>query len=102
MLKFLEGENIISLAKQNMESLLFYRGKGCKECNHEGYKGRIGIYEVLEVTPEISNLIIKNATDTELKEVAKKQNMLTMLEDGFIKAKQGITTIEEVLRVTKE
>lgn len=100
--KTLEREKIISLEKQNMESLLFYRGKGCKECNHEGYKGRIGIYEVLQVTPDVSNLIIRKATDTELKEAAKKQDMLTMLEDGFIKAKQGVTTIEEVLRVTKE
>ncbi len=98
----LEREKIISLNKQSMESLLFYRGKGCKECNHDGYKGRMGIYEVLEVTPDVSDLIIRKATDTELKAAARKQNMITILEDGFIKAKQGITTIEEVLRVSKE
>lgn len=102
VMKTLEREKIISLEKQSMESLLFYRGKGCKECNFEGYKGRIGIYEVLEVNEDVSKMIIRKANADELKVAAKGQNMITMLEDGFMKAKQGVTTIEEVLRVTKE
>ena len=102
LIKALEREKIISLEKQSIEKLLFYRGKGCKACNQEGYKGRMGIYEVLEITPEISNLLVKKASAEELKDVAKKQNMITILEDGFIKAKNGVTTIEEILRVTKE
>lgn len=102
LLKTLEREKIVSLEKQNLEKLLFYRGKGCKACNQDGYKGRMGIYEVLEITPEISNLLTKKASTEELKEAGKKQNMVTILEDGFIKAKNGITTIEEILRVTKE
>jgi len=98
----LEREGAIISAKAPIESLLFYRGKGCKQCNHEGYKGRIGIYEILEVTHDIADLILNKGTTEDLRRAAQKQGMLTMAEDGFIKAKYGITTIEEVLRVTKE
>ncbi len=87
---------------QDFSSLLFFRGNGCKYCRNEGYKGRTGIYEILEITKEIGELIMQRATTDNLREATKKQQMLTMLEDGFIKAKEGITTIEEVLRVTKE
>ncbi len=102
LLKTLEKERAILDAKKGLESLLFYRGKGCKKCNNTGYKGRIGIYEVLENTEEISKLILKKASASEIKKQALANGMLTMVEDGFIKAKNGITTIEEVLRVTKE
>lgn len=98
----LEREGAIVSAKAPIESLLFYRGKGCKQCNHEGYKGRIGIYEILEVTHDIADLILNKGTTEDLRRAAQKQGMLTMAEDGFVKAKYGITTIEEVLRVTKE
>jgi type IV pilus assembly protein PilB len=102
ILKTLEREGAIMSAATPIESLLFYRGKGCKQCNHEGYKGRIGIYEILEVTHEVADLILNKGTTEDLRRAAQKQGMLTMAEDGFIKAKYGITTIEEVLRVTKE
>lgn len=102
ILHTLEREGAIISAKAPIESLLFYRGKGCKQCNHEGYKGRIGIYEILEVTHDIADLILNKGTTEDLRRAAQKQGMLTMAEDGFIKAKYGITTIEEVLRVTKE
>lgn len=102
ILNTLEREGAIISASTSIESLLFYRGKGCKQCNHEGYKGRIGIYEVLEITHEIADLILNKCTTEDLRLAAQKQGMLTMAEDGFIKAKYGITTIEEVLRVTKE
>lgn len=102
ILEKMEKHKIISDAKKGLESLLFYRGKGCKKCNNTGYKGRIGIYEVLEINEGISNLILKNADASELKKEVEKQGMLSMAEDGFIKAKGGITSIEEVMRVTKE
>ncbi len=98
----MEREKIIAAGKQSITSLLFYRGQGCRECNQEGYRGRIGVYEVLEVTPQIAALITANATAAQLREAAVKQPMLNMLQDGFIKAKNGVTTIEEVLRVTLE
>lgn len=102
ILAVLEREGAIASTKQSFESLLFYRGRGCHQCNDTGYKGRIGIYETLEVTPSLSELILRNASTEEIRTAAKNQDMLTMLHDGFLKAKAGITAIEEILRVTKE
>ncbi len=101
LISMLEKEGLIS-PKQAKTSLLFYRGKGCKKCGNSGYKGRMGIYEVLEVTPKIQEAILRSANANQIYEVAKSEGMLTIMEDGFIKAKSGITTIEEILRVTKE
>jgi type IV pilus assembly protein PilB len=100
ILETLKREKVIS--EKNLKSLLFYKGKGCKKCNNEGYKGRVGIYEVLEITPEIIDVINEGATAEAIYKIAKKQGLLTIIEDGFIKAKNSVTTIEEVLRVTKE
>ncbi len=100
ILKILKQRKIIH-SKTNWSNIEFYKAKPSKECP-EGYKGRIGIHEVLEVTESIKELIVKRATSDEITEQAKKQGMITMLEDGFIKAAQGITSIEEILRVTKE
>jgi len=102
ILKTLTERKVIIKNSKDLKSLLFYKGKGCEKCNKTGYKGRIGIYETLEITPEISALIVKKASSKELMEQAEKQGMLTMMEDGFMKAKNGITTLEEVIRVTKE
>lgn len=100
--KILEEQGIILSAKVPIESLLFYKGKGCKQCNNSGYKGRIGIFEVLEVNKEVSQMIVNKATTMELFTYAKEHGMLSMLQDGFIKAKNGMTTIEEVIRATQE
>lgn len=102
ILEKMEKEKAITGAKKGLESLLFYRGKGCKRCNNQGYKGRIGIYETLEITEKVSDLILKKATVHEIKQAAEEQGMLTIVEDGFIKARNGITSIEEIMRVTKE
>ncbi len=102
ILETLQKEKTIVDAKKGLESLLFYRGKGCKQCNNNGYKGRIGIYETLEITDKISDMILRKASRAELKKQAIEQGMLTIVEDGFIKAKNGITSIEEIMRVTKE
>ena len=102
ILKTMEKTKSIIDAKKGLKSILFYRGKGCKRCNNTGYKGRIGIYEVLENNEKISSLMLKNASAGELKKQTIEDGILTMVEDGFIKAKNGITTIEEIMRVTKE
>ena len=81
---------------------VFYYGKGCKECGNIGYKGRIGIHEVLEITDAIRDAIMKRFNSEKIKEIAKLEGMITMLEDGFDKALKGITTIEEILRVIHE
>lgn len=90
------------LPGQKVEELLFYRGRGCKQCNDEGYKGRMGIYEVLEMDEDLAKVILENGTAEDLRRVAIAHGMLTMIQDGFLKAKAGVTTIEEILRVTKE
>lgn len=90
------------LPKQKVEDLLFYRGRGCKACNMEGYKGRMGIYEALDMSEQLSKIIMENGTADTLRKVAIAEGMLTMIQDGFLKAKAGVTSIEEVLRVTKE
>jgi type IV pilus assembly protein PilB len=87
--------------KQDLTDVVLSRPKGCRKCN-EGYKGRSGIYEIMEVTPAISDLIQKRADATELQKEALKQGMITVLEHGFIKAIRGVTTLEEILRVTQE
>ncbi|MFH1029765.1 MAG: GspE/PulE family protein [bacterium] len=102
LLKRLEEEGSLSGKQQTLDSILFYRGRGCKQCNDEGFKGRMGIYEIVEITKNIASLIAKNVTKEELYEAARKEGMVSIFEDGFIKAKNGITTIEEVVRVTKE
>lgn len=94
-------ENKIIKNIQKFEDITFYKPKPSKECP-DGYKGRVGIYEVLEATSSIKNLITSQATSDIFEERARKEGMVTMAEDGIIKAAQGITTLEEVLRVTRE
>jgi type IV pilus assembly protein PilB len=100
ILKILREEKLAKPG-QPITKIPFYRPKPTKECP-DGYKGRIGIFEVLPVTQTIKELIVKEATADEIEEQAKKEGMRTMVEDGFVKAAQGITTIEEVLRVIIE
>jgi len=82
--------------------LRIYQGKGCPVCHNSGYSGRIGVFEVLEVTEAIKELIAAKADADVLSKKAIQEGMSTMLEDGLQKVAHGITTIEEVLRVTKE
>ncbi len=100
ILEVLKKEKIIK-PKDTWHTIEFYRPGKSEECP-DGYKGRIGIYEVLKINEAIKQLIIKEATSDQIQEQARKDGMMTMLEDGFIKAAQGITSIEEILRVTKE
>lgn len=81
--------------------LTLYKGKGCKVCRNTGYVGRIGIFEVLEVTQEIRALIATKSDSDTIARQAVSEGMTTMLDDGLEKVKHGITTIEEIIRVTK-
>lgn len=78
----------------------FYHGRGCEDCNYSGYKGRIGIFELLIINDEIRDLILERASTMHIQRAAKKQGMQTMRDDGWQKVLAGITTMEEVLRVT--
>jgi type IV pilus assembly protein PilB len=80
--------------------LKIYKGKGCLTCNNTGYKGRIGLYEVLEVTDEIRELILIGASALELRKKAIDDGMLTLRSSGLQKIRGGVTTIEEVVRET--
>jgi type IV pilus assembly protein PilB len=87
----------IDSVKQN-----YYSGKGCQECGDKGFKGRIGIYEIIRVNEDIRTAILAKRSPSYIREIAQKQGMISMLEDGFNKITTGQTTIEEVLRVVEE
>jgi len=82
--------------------IYLYRGKGCDKCGGSGYKGRIGIFEVLIYDEKIGKLTLESAPDTEIEKVAIENGMVTLIQDGYLKAMEGITTIEEVLRVSRD
>ena len=96
------GDSPPSTTETEITHLWRANPEGCDECNHTGFKGRIGIYEVLDVSLTIQKLITANATSNDIQTEAIKEGMLTMQTDGLIKALRGITTVEEVLRVTRE
>ncbi len=100
ILEILKKEKIVK-PEDNWSTIEFYRPEKSEGCP-DGYKGRLGIYEVLKLSEEIKQLVVKEATANQIQEQAIKEGMLTMVEDGFIKAVQGITSIEEILRVAKE
>jgi type II secretory ATPase GspE/PulE/Tfp pilus assembly ATPase PilB-like protein len=100
ILDLLKEEKIIG-HKDGFDKVPFWKPNPGTETS-DGYSSRIGIHEVLKVTPTIKELIIKGATAGDIEEQAKKDGMMTMLEDGIFKAVQGVTTIEEVLRVITE
>ncbi len=90
----------VGLDPANVKRL--WRGKGCVQCQKTGYQGRIGIYELMVVDDEIRALILKNVDSSTIKNKAREKGLITMREDGAMKAVQGITTVEEVSRVTQE
>jgi len=101
------SENFIEISGQVKNSsisgeITLYKSGGCDHCDQEGYHGRIGIFEVLEVDEDIKKLISQKASVENIEKQARATGMETMLEDGIYKATQGVTSIEEVLRVTRE
>jgi type IV pilus assembly protein PilB len=93
--------NAVSKHMGNKNSITIYQGAGCKICHMTGYSGRIGVFEVLEVTKSIRDLITRRQDADIITQGAINEGMTTMLDDGLDKVLQGLTTIEEVLRVTK-
>ncbi len=89
----------LELLGRQSTTLRMYKGVGCPLCKQTGYLGRVGIFEILEVTPDIKKMIMDNANAEQIAQLAKKQGMKTMFEDGIEKVLQGVTTIEEVYRV---
>lgn len=87
---------------KDSKDLTLYKAVGCPKCNGSGYSSRTGIFEVLKMSENIARLVIRKATIAEINQQAIDEGMLTMLQDGFIKALEGVTTLEEVLRVRNE
>ncbi|HEY4502503.1 MAG TPA: GspE/PulE family protein [Candidatus Paceibacterota bacterium] len=100
VLAVLREEKIVE-KNATWKTINFYRPRPSSECP-DGFKGRIGIHEILEVTTPLRDMVMKGATAEEIEVEAKKEGMLTMIEDGIYKAARGVTTIEEVLRVVSE
>jgi type II secretory ATPase GspE/PulE/Tfp pilus assembly ATPase PilB-like protein len=84
---------------ESKKGILLYKGKGCEACGGIGYSGRIGIYELLIITPEIEELIVKRCSSAEIEKLARSKGMRSLFEDGFDKMLAGATTLEELLRV---
>lgn len=96
-----ESKKFVESAK-NWEAVTLYKAVGCDQCGGEGYRGRNGIYEVLAMDTNVRKLVTHEATTEELETEARKTGMATMVEDGFLKMVQGTTSLEEVMRATKE
>ena len=97
-------EELIVLKKGKLESKKnkIYKGSGCSNCIHTGYKGRLGIFELMLIDDHIRELVMNNAGSNVIKQAAMQNNMNTLFEDGMKKVFDGLTTIEEVLRVTQD
>ncbi len=99
-------ESLPSLMKKEAGGLLksfkIYEPVGCKKCGPSGYSGRIGLYEILEMTSELSEIVLKEPTESRIKEEAFRQGMITMKQDGILKILEGVTSVAEVLRAAEE
>jgi len=82
--------------------MYLYRGRGCDKCGEQGYSGRIGIFEVMPVGAKIAKLTLERRPESEIEKNSIEEGMVTLLQDGYLKALEGVTTIEEALRVAKE
>lgn len=100
--KDLTAQEVFSKYRPELKKVTVFRSTGCTECGSTGFRGRISIFELLEVTSEIRELIIQNKSADEILKVARQQGMITMIEDGLDKASAGLTTVEEVLRAVKD
>lgn len=90
----------VGFSKEEAPSIKLYKGKGCSNCNNTGYRGRVGLYEVMDMTDELRELIIIGASAMELRKKAIEGGMITLRESGLYKIRAGITTIEEVVKET--
>jgi len=100
VLRFLRSEKVVK-PDHGWEDIPFYRPKPSVECE-SGYAGRAVIHEILKMTPTLKDIIVRGGSSDEIEIESKKEGMMSMIEDGFFKAAQGVTTIEEVLRVISE
>ncbi|MFA4991930.1 MAG: ATPase, T2SS/T4P/T4SS family [Candidatus Omnitrophota bacterium] len=101
--KYKPNEGLVSrlgVDVKKYKDVSFYRAKGCNECRGMGYSGRVGICEILVMTPAIRDLVLRRGRESEIKQVARREGLRTLREDGISKVAQGVTSLEEILRVT--
>ena len=87
--------------KKDISKIRLYKGTGCSACNGTGYRGRMGIFEIFQITEELRTLVVQKASADVIQTKARELGMNSMVEDGIRKAFQGDTTISEVMRVTR-
>ena len=100
-----EIDNVPEKVKKEIkikEPLTIFEPVGCRDCHNTGFSGRIALFEILEMTPQLAEIILKEPSEAKILEEAKRQGMLTMKQDGILKVLDGVTTIEEVIRVAEE
>ena len=90
----------VGFSPEEAKAIKVFEAKGCDKCTHTGYKGRVGVFEVMEMDEELRELVLIGASTSELRQKAKEKGMLTLRQSGLEKVKQGITSVEEVLRET--
>jgi general secretion pathway protein E len=93
--------DVVGITKEQVKNHTIYRAKGCESCFQTGYRGRMGIFEIMDITDKMQNLILKSFDAFQIKNLAIEEGMTTLRHDGIDKVLQGVTTIEEVLRVTQ-
>lgn len=99
------GENIRRVLGKLLppeKELVLFKGQGCEHCGHSGYQGRVGIFEVLVVSPKIMKQILERASSADIEQESIVEGMITLKQDGYMKALEGMTTLEEVLRVAED
>jgi len=100
-----EIQNFPAIVKKDVKldkTIYIYKPAGCKRCNQTGYSGRIGLFEILEMTSRLEEIILKQPSESRIQEEAEAQGMITMKQDGMMKVLEGVTSLEEVLRVAEE
>ncbi len=88
--------------QKDISSIKLYKGKGCTECGNYGYLGRIGIFEVVSMSDKLARMVLEHASSSDIAKEAINEGMITMMQDGYLKVIEGITTIEEVMRVAQD
>jgi len=101
MSKDTEVAKVLNKVK-DQEKLKLYHGKGCIKCDNVGYKGRVGLFELLSASEAIAHAMLEGSPSSKLHEIAVKEGMITLMQDGIVRALEGTTTLEEVMRVAKQ
>jgi len=90
----------IGFSEEDAATVKIFKGKGCPKCNNTGYKGRVGLFEVMQITPAVRDMILSDASVSEIRKQCIEEGMLTLRQSGLAKIRNGVTTIEEVIRET--